>query len=261
MNRKNFLGNSWVTCQNPQSSARVRLFGFPYGGGGASVFRSWISELPDTIELFAIQYPGRENRFGEKLYTVLDPLIQDLERSILPFLTKPTVFLGHSLGALVAFELARVLQEHHDFQLEHLFVSGHRAPHLPFTSPIIHPLPDAEFIEAVRQLNGIPPEAFDYPELLEMITPILRSDFMLWENYQYLERAPLNCPISAFGGKKDPLVTPREIEAWGKQTVNHFSHQIFSGDHFFIHTEQQAFFEVLKKDLQRMIKYSRKGEG
>jgi medium-chain acyl-[acyl-carrier-protein] hydrolase len=249
----------WVTLPVPRPKAPLRLFGFPYGGGGASMFHSWNAGLPETIEICAIQFPGRKNRFREKPYEAIGPLIQDLAESLVPFLTKPAVFFGHSLGGLVAFELTRYLRRHLGIEPLHLLVSGHRAPQLPLTGDLYHALPDHEFMNAIQQLNGIPQEALNYPELLEMVLPILRSDFTLCETYRYIDEAPLNCPISAFGSEEDPFVSAPEIVAWDTQTVSSFTHRIFPGDHFFVHTAEKALFEALQEDLAWAFKKQEEG--
>ena len=241
--------NVWVKNPSFTPGANFRLFCFPYGGGGASVYHSWAQRLPKTIDVCPIQMPGRENRLKEKLYHHVAPLIPTIAEAIEPLLNKPFAFFGHSLGAVVCFELARYLRGITGKTPIHLFVSGHPAPQLPRTRPDLHTLPEEEFKKAIRELNGTPQEVWEYPELVDMVLPILRADFTMYETYTYSQDEPFHCPITAFGGKDDSMAYPYEIEAWGEQTTAPFTSHFFSGDHFFIQPNQSEVQQIIAHSL------------
>jgi medium-chain acyl-[acyl-carrier-protein] hydrolase len=223
----------WVkrTGQNPQTC--FRLFCFPYAGGGASIFRTWPERLPSDIEVCAIQLPGRENRLRETPFAKLSSLIDALADVLYPYMDIPFAFFGHSLGSLISFELTRRLRRQKAPCPSQLFVSGCRAPQIPNPDPPIHQLPDVEFIEELRRFNGTPQAALDNLELMEVFLPLLRSDMRLNETYVYDHEAPLDCPISAFGGLEDEVVSREELAAWSDQTRSRFNIHMLPGDHFF----------------------------
>lgn len=238
----------WITRPRPNPQAQLRLFCFPYAGGGASVFYQWLSELPWYIETCPVQLPGRENRLREPPIAQLELIVQALAQAIPPYLDMPFAFFGHSLGALTSFELARRL----DPGPLHVFISAHRAPHMPNSSLPIRHLPDAEFIQQLACLKGIPQEVAQNSELLEICLPVLRADLTAYETYKYTARAPLNCPISAFGGVEDREVSREQLEAWREQTHAAFALRMFPGDHFFINSHQTLVLKAISQSLARL---------
>jgi medium-chain acyl-[acyl-carrier-protein] hydrolase len=248
--------DAWVTCPRPNPQARLRLFCFPYAGGGASLFRTWADDLPPAVEVCPIQLPGRENRFIEPRYTHVAPLIAALGEALHPYLDKPCALFGHSMGALIAFELARYLRQRDGFIPERLFVAAHRAPQLPYRRPPLHPLPDPAFTAALRRLNGTPPGVLEHVELWELMLPLLRADFTLAETYTYTPDEPLTCPISAFGGMGDHEVDWEDIAAWSEQTRGSFTLRMLTGDHFFLHSARTLLLPAISQDLAAAV-----GEG
>jgi medium-chain acyl-[acyl-carrier-protein] hydrolase len=241
--------NPWLQHWQPRPKARLRLFCFPYAGGAASIFRTWSETLPSEIEVCPVQLPGRENRLMEPAFSHIQPLIATLAQALLPLLDTPYAFFGHSMGALISFELARYLyREDHEGPL-HLFASGHRAPHLPDPDPPTSHLPEAAFIEELRKLEGTPEEVLQNSELLQLLLPLLRADFRLCETYQYIADKPLPCPITAFGGLQDSEAPRETVLAWKIHTDNTFKARFFMGGHFFIRTEQSALLQAVITDL------------
>jgi medium-chain acyl-[acyl-carrier-protein] hydrolase len=153
------------------------------------------------------------------------------------------------MGALVSFELTRLLRQQNEISPVHLFVSGRRAPQIPDPKPPIHALPELEFIEELRRLNGTPEAVLENAELMQLLLPILRADFTVLETYVYTHQPPLDCPITVFGGLQDQEANPDELEAWREQTSASFSLQMFPGDHFFINSDRLLLMEVLSKKL------------
>jgi medium-chain acyl-[acyl-carrier-protein] hydrolase len=187
------------------------------------------------------------------LITRLPDLVHSLAIGLRPYLDKPFAFYGHSLGALLAFELARHLRREGREFPEHLFLSGRGAPQSHLLLQPIHTLPEPAFIEELRRLNGTPKEVLGNPELLELIVPILRADFALNETYTYVPEPPLNCAITAFGGLQDTSTNRESLEAWREHTTAEFNLQMMPGDHFFINSAGAALLKTLSRELQHVV--------
>lgn len=185
----------------------------------------------------------------EPPFTQLTPLVEAVTVALLPYLDQPFAFFGHSMGALVSFEVARLLRKNYQLSPVQLFVSGRRAPQLPNSESPIHALPEAEFLEELRRLNGTPEEVLANAELMEILLPVLRADFAVLETYGYSAEPPLECPITAFGGLQDTEVSCDHLEAWRNQTSAAFSLQMFPGDHFFLHSAQALLLQSLARQL------------
>jgi len=242
---------SWLPSLGKFSRGRLRLFCLPYAGGGASLFYPWSKQLPPEIEVCPVQLPGRETRISEQAFSEIDALLDPLVHILLPYLSRPYAFFGHSMGALISFELVRTLRSNALARPPlRLIVSGRRAPQLPDSNPPTYHLPEADFIAELRRLKGTPEAVLQDPELLHLLLPLLRADFALCETYSYTPESPLTCPISAIGGLQDNEVSPEHIAAWSKQTTNAtFKLRFFAGDHFFLHKERVALLQALTQDL------------
>lgn len=244
--------NPWVTFPRPNPSARLRLFCLPYAGGGASAYRLWPEGLPPFVEVCPVQLPGRERRTREPLFTEGPPLVEAIGQAILPLLDKPFALFGHSLGAMLSFELARYLRRRHEHEPLQLFVSGRGAPQLPYQEPPIHALPEQEFIAELANYDGTPKEVLEHAELMQLLLPILRADFRINETYAYTHGPPLGCPLSAFGGQQDLKASREGLEAWGAQTTGDFSVRMYPGGHFFINTDRACLLRDISRDLLRL---------
>ena len=242
--------DSWIAFRKLNPQARLRLFCFPYAGTGASIFRTWPDGLPADVEVCPVQFPGRGTRLMETPFTQLSHLVQALAQALVPLLDKPFAFFGHSMGALVGFELARQLRRQSGVQPVRLFVSAARAPQIPHRDRPIHALPEGEFLAELRRLNGIPEKVLEEAELMQIMLPVLRADFAVYETYVYSTEPPLHCPISTFGGLQDQRVSRGDLEAWRNQTNGSFSLRMFPGDHFFWRTTQPLLLQVLSQDLR-----------
>jgi len=218
------------------------LFLFPYAGGGPAVFGKWLTEFDNHIEAFIAHYPGRGSRHNEPPIKQIDTLVEKLFPTIQPYLDKPFAFFGHSFGALIAFELAKRIQP------QVLFISGCGAPNLPNPYPLIHHLPDPEFIKSLQEFDGIPAEISDNSELMELLLPMLRADFEAFESYQPTSHQ-LRCPIIAFGGLDDPRTGQEQLEGWDILTNARFKSQYFPGDHFFITNHKTEVIASINSEL------------
>ena len=240
--------DSWISWRKPRPETRLRLFCFPHAGAGALIYRSWQDSLPADIEVCPIQLPGRGTRLMERPFTQLTPLVEALAQALAPLLDMPFAFFGHSLGALVSFELARRIRRQYGRHPVRLLVSAARAPQIPQRESPIHALPEKEFLAELRRLNGTPSELLDHDELMEIMLPLLQADFAVYETYSYSNEPPLNCPISAFGGLQDQRVNDRDLQAWRAQTDGAFSLRMLPGDHFFL--REPLLLRVLTNELQ-----------
>jgi medium-chain acyl-[acyl-carrier-protein] hydrolase len=205
--------------------------------------------LPASVEVCPVQVPGRETRFREPAFTRLPPLIEALAESLRPYLDRPFAFFGHSLGALVAYELARRLRRDGGPEPVHLFVSGCAAPQTRTRVTSLHTLPLPEFREELRRLNGTPAAVLQNDELLELLLPTLRADFALCETYAYAAGPPLTYPVCAWGGLGDDTVARQDLEAWRDLTTAPFRLRMVPGDHFFLQGARRLLLQGLAQEL------------
>jgi medium-chain acyl-[acyl-carrier-protein] hydrolase len=245
---------AWVRCPRPSDQARIRIFCLPFGGGGAAIFREWPRDLWPEIEVWHVQLPGREARHREPPLTDMQSLVMPLADAMLPHLDRPYVVFGHSMGALIGFELARRLRRLGASDPLYLFVSARRAPHVADPHRPLHALPDADLVaQLTRRYNGMPRAVLENAELLRMFIPIVRADLTMTETYVYAPEAPLACPISAFGGLEDDAVTRDDLAAWGDQTSAAFTLRLVPGGHFFLQTDRTRLLAALRADLQQTL--------
>ncbi len=243
------FSNEWIAHRKPNIASRIRLFCFPYAGGGASIYRSWAGLLPPSIDVFPIQLPGRENRIGTPACSCLDTLTDKLTSIIANLDDAPFALFGHSMGALIAFELARKMRERSLPGPEFLFVSGRHAPRVQGRLPSISHLRKDRFMKGLHKYNGTPMEVLENAELMDLVLPTLRADFRLNEEYTYIPKPPLECPISAFSGLNDTLIPKDGVLEWAFETADSFKIRMLPGDHFFLKREQLAITRYIAHDL------------
>ncbi len=233
-------------------AAQLRLFCFHYAGGSAQVFHCWPGRLPPNVEMGTIQLPGRGHRLGEPHIRKLLPLSHIVAQELLPYLDKPFVFFGHSLGALLCFETARSLRRENQRQPIHLFVSATEAPHRRGMEELLSGLPKGVLIEKLYEFNGTPAEVLQNDELLDFMLPTIRADFELCETYEYHPEPPLECPMTIYGGLNDREVEAESLAAWSEMTVGACKIRMFPGDHFYINNSRSIFLPTFAGDLLRL---------
>ncbi|MGK7915262.1 MAG: thioesterase II family protein [Prochloraceae cyanobacterium] len=243
---------SWIAYSQTNPQAQLRLFCFPFAGGSASVFRDWQASLPQNIQVCPIELPGRGSRLLESPLENISSLITGLITAIEPLLDLPFVLFGHSLGALISFELARYLRQEYGKVPLHLLVSGRQAPPIDDLSPM-HALSDADLIAELHRLDGTPKAVLESPEMLQLLLPMVRADLKIDETYKYITSEPLSCAVSVFGGLADPETSLDDLEAWRQQTQGEFSLQMFPGNHFFINTARDLLLERISQILSVYI--------
>lgn len=239
----------WLLALRGAGPLRHRLFCFPYAGAGATVYRRLARLVPPGLEICAVQLPGREERLTETAFVRLDAIVSALVREIQPLTAAPFAFFGHSMGALIAFELARELRRQGLAMPQHLFVSGRRPPHLPGRSRPLHALPSAELRRELRELQGMPAEVLDNVELMALVEPILRADFEVCETYAYAAGEPLDVPLSVFGGTSDPEAPADELEGWRRHSARFAGVRLLPGHHFYLHDEWDALMRAMRDAL------------
>ncbi len=235
----------WLLCRIPRPAAPIRLYCFPHSGGSPGEYLRWADDLPG-VEVHGVQLPGRGSRLGDKPHTDLLELVAVLSRE-LP-VRAPYAFFGHSLGALVAYELARELHARGGGP-RHLVVSAYQAPHLPRLTPPLHTLPDAELLETV--LSGhpdLPAELREDPDYLDGLLSAYRADLTMVETYRPAAAPPLPVPITVLGGSDDGDVEP--LAQWRAHTTGRFELHLLPGDHFYLRSERTAVLRLLGQALR-----------
>jgi medium-chain acyl-[acyl-carrier-protein] hydrolase len=229
----------------------VRLYCVPHAGGGASAFRAWGAALPG-VEVRSVQLPGREDRIGEPALRsaaeIAGPLADALQDDGAP--SGRWALFGHSMGALVGFEVLRELRRRGTPGPVHFFASGHRAPQLPDPDPPMHALSDDEFLDALdERYGGVPAAVRESDELLELLLPGLRADVSVCDTYEHVEEEPLDCPLTALGGERDRGVRREELEAWREQTRGEFRLEMFAGGHFYLQERETDVLRAVARAL------------
>jgi medium-chain acyl-[acyl-carrier-protein] hydrolase len=238
--------STWFPQRTPQPSARVRIFCFPYAGGSAGVYRPWGPLLAPDTEVCAFELPGRSTRFTESPFRRAGEYAEAVLPLVAKLSDKPFALFGHSMGAVIAFELAKRLKR-----------EGTRAPSLLILSargprdkdgPPIHALPMDELVEALRDYEGTPAEVLDNQELMELLTPTLRADFAVAETHTF-DGEQVACPILAMGGLEDERVPVDSLEAWEEKTTGPFELKMFAGGHFFFQPSPDEVLALIRARL------------
>jgi len=244
----------WLSQSKTPGPVRARLLCFPHAGGGVAPFYRWSSWLPPDIQLSPVKLPGREDRLREPAVDELPRLVESIGEAIDPCLDGPFAVVGHSMGALLAFELARRWRRLDRRMPVCLFLAACPAPQLPPKLESIHRLPESEFLRMLQdRYQGIPQEIASNKELMHLLLPTLRADFRLVETYEYHQEPPLDCPILALAGDDDRHVTPAEVSAWREQTTGGFSLRILTGGHFFVHQTPGSVVQILARHLDGLL--------
>lgn len=242
----------WVRRYHPASDSRARLICFPHAGGSASYFHPVSAALTPLVEVAAIQYPGRQDRR-------LDPCIDDVGElaarvwdELRPQLTddRPVALFGHSMGAVVSFEVARLMERDSGAGPLVLFASGRRAPSRT-RDENVHQRDDAGIIDELRGLGGTDSRVLSDPELLEMILPALRSDYRAVERYSRDAGVTIGSPISVMVGDSDSRTSMEEAHAWQDHTTAGIEVHTYTGGHFYLEQHQAAVIGTIRDTLSK----------
>ena len=238
----------WLALHVPQPQARLRLFCLPHAGGSASLFRTWQAELGPDIEVCPLQLPGRESRLNEPPFRELRPLVEALSDTVARYADRPFAFFGHSMGALLAFELTRTLVARGLPGPVHLFVASYRAPHTLAASPPTAATHDIDANEAKRRETALALPTGMGEELLALVREALLADTAVCEGYVFTPGAPLTCPLSAFRGSED-YVPDDATKAWRALSSGPFTSRTFLGDHFFLRGTPRGLLQAVRRAL------------
>ncbi len=244
----------WILRPAPRDDAALRLVCAPYAGGSAAAFHGWADRLPEGVDVWLLRLPGRDARLHDPPSTDLAELVPAITAAIAGGLTEPFALFGHSLGASIAFELTGELVREHGLRAAQLSVSARCAPHIHTSHEGLHELPADEFMEALeRRFQAIPPAIKEDRELRDLYLPILRADAQLLETYRPTLGAPLDCPITAYGGREDPEVSKQQLAEWSQHTNAGFSMTMFPGGHFYLQSERDHLLRLISRDLVRCL--------
>jgi surfactin synthase thioesterase subunit len=241
----------WIRRYHPAPNSDVRLLCLPHAGGSASFYFPVSRSLSPTIDVLAVQYPGRQDRRSEPNVKDLPSLARAIMGALDGLLDKPLALFGHSMGATVGFELARMLEQERGVVPAWLFASGRRAPSMP-RDERIHLESDEGFIAELKRLRGTDGNILGDEEMLRMILPATRADYRAAETYTYVPGPPLNCPVTAVVGDDDPKVTVEEAEAWAHHTSADFDLHVFDGGHFYLTTHQTRLLKIMTDRLKSL---------
>lgn len=242
--------NPWLPMGHPSPSARVRLFCFPFAGGAASVFRTWGRQLGPEIDVCPVQLPGRERRIREPPFRKLCDVIEALYPALEADLERPFAFFGHSLGSVIAFELARRVAEEKGVEPVYFFPSARNAPPWPIREVPMHTMEQKEFRENLRRMGGTPPEVLEHEELMSLLEPLVRADLEVNETYRFLPKRQLTCPFTAFAGEHDQEASLDGVKAWREMSSGPFSIEIFPQGHFFLQEVEAEILATIRRSLQ-----------
>ncbi|MER6739206.1 thioesterase II family protein [Streptomyces puniciscabiei] len=239
---------AWVRRFRPAPDAPHRLVCFPHGGGSASFFVPVARALAPGVDVLAIQYPGRQDRRHEPCIDSVHLLADALVEEVRGCFDRPVSLFGHSMGALVAYEVARRFEQRG--QVPHqLFVSGQRAPSA-VRDERGHLLDDDALIEDITRLSGTDTQVLADLEILRMALPSIRADYRAAETYRHVPGPPLSCPLTALTGDDDPGVTLDEARAWAEHSAGPFDLKVFPGGHFYLNAQQSAVLTALRARLR-----------
>jgi pyochelin biosynthesis protein PchC len=236
----------WVRRFHHGPAERPRLICFPYAGGAANYFFRLSAALQPDVELLGVQYPGRQDRLDEPLVDDIAVLADRIAEALPDPAGRPTAFLGHSMGAVVGYEVAR-RWERQGVTLHHLYAAARRAPSR-VRHTAVH-LRDDDGIRAEVAALGGSAELLQHPELGPLLMPPIRNDYKAIETYEYVPGPPLSCPVTALIGDSDPMVTPDEARAWAEHTTGPFALRVFAGGHFFLTDHSPQVTRILRSAL------------
>jgi medium-chain acyl-[acyl-carrier-protein] hydrolase len=243
--------DKWFFCMKPNTAAATRLFCFPFAGGGASVFNGWNELVDSSIEICALQLPGREARYSEPRIKDFVKLVKDIAQAIHEYQDKPFSIFGYSFGALLAFEVSRELRRQGLAIPVHLFVAACQAPQIPDAYPPISMLGDSEFMHKVEDFFEPQNEAWSHSKLRDFLLPVLRDDIAVCESYVYRKEAPFSCPIDVFAGEQDRSIPVASTRDWSEHSTATVTHHVFPGGHFFIDDSEDEIIALVLSALNQ----------
>jgi surfactin synthase thioesterase subunit len=264
----------WLIAPRPNPDAKARLFCFPYAGGGLVSFRAWAELFGDTVEVVAVEAPGRGTRINETPVDDLDTFVERLLPEMADWLDRPSAFFGHCLGGLTMFAMLRALPDARSRFIKHAFACGVRPPHLlkrkgEFEDNVVYDMmlnrefdmelplyaqTDEIFVDIIRQFDT--PAAnrmLEIPRLRNVLLPTIRAEFEMAFKYEYQPVEPFFFPISSFVGDADPWVSEGDSAGWGKYTCGGFRNHVRKGSHFLMAEDGQYIRETINNEFVNLV--------
>jgi surfactin synthase thioesterase subunit/acyl carrier protein len=247
--------SSWLVRRAPRDHARVRLFCFPYAGGGPAVYNRWPESVPEWVDVVAINLPGRGQRIDEGHLESIAAAADAIVPQMLALLDRPFALFGHCMGAIVMYEVAHRLEQTHGKVAAHVFASGCMAPHL-YNSPIVHEQEDAAFLDVLRLISFSGTRALiEDPELRKTMFPMLRADFRSVVEYggSFRMRPRLSAPITGLAAENDLFAAPKAMHAWGRYTTGGYDLAQLRGDHYFVESDREDVTSIVTARLAQTV--------
>ncbi|MFE2546309.1 thioesterase II family protein [Actinacidiphila glaucinigra] len=245
---ENLVSSRWIRRYHPSEGGRVRLVCLPHAGGSASFYFPMSQALAPASDVLSVQYPGRQDRRDEPGITDMATYADALTRELLPWIDRPLAFFGHSMGAVLAFEVTRRLEREHGVTPLRIFASGRRAPS-SHRHETVHLRDDDGVVAEMRELSGTDSRILGDEEILRMVLPAIRSDYTAIENYRATPGDRVSTPITVLTGDADPRTTREEAQAWAQHTTGEFEIHCFAGGHFFLANHQEAIMKLVSEGL------------
>lgn len=244
--------NPWLQCYHRSPDGGVRLLYFPHAGGSASFCFPISRVLSPSIEVLALQYPGRQNRRPERCMQNISQFVDAIIAALEEVDDRPLAFFGHSMGAILAFEVALRFQRCGRTMPVRLFASGRRAPSTTRYEKV-HLSDNDELIAELRRLAGTDKRVLGDEELIRMILPAMRADYKAIETYEWIPGPPIDCPITVLVGNNDPKTTVDEARAWKKHTTRDFTMHVYPGGHFYLGSDGLRVVNVIREYLEAYL--------
>jgi surfactin synthase thioesterase subunit len=238
----------WIRRYHPRPDAGVRLVCLPHAGGSASFYHPVSAKLPASVDVLAVQYPGRQDRRGEPCVPTVQELADHVTAALLPWTDRPLALFGHSMGATLAFEVALRLERDHGISPAAVFASARRAPSC-HRDEKVHLRDDDGLVAEMRLLSGTDSAILDDEELIRMALPAIRADYRAAETYTYTPGPKLHCPLWSLTGDADPKVDLDEARAWSRHTEGEFTFRSFPGGHFYLTAHAADVLALLADQL------------
>lgn len=243
-------GNPWYRILAPRQNASRRLIIFPHAGGGPAYYRDWSNQLPDSIEVAVVQLPGRASRCKEAPFRRMESLLESIAPNLTELFDRPAILFGHSVGALVAFEIAR-LWKSEGRQVVGLIVAGAAGPQHPRTQSSLSSLSDLALRLELARLGGTPAELNGNDELFELFLPTLRADLEILETYTYRVGSRLSIPVMVCGGSTDGWTTIDQLLDWSEVTISECDVRLYVGGHFFVNSQRDRFMGDVRQFMSQ----------
>lgn len=239
----------WIRRYHPADAGRTRLVCFPHAGGSASFYHPVSLRFSPDVDVVALQYPGRQDRRHEPLIDSIAELADQVAAQLLTLSARPTVFFGHSMGAVLAFETAWRLEQRHAGPRS-LVLSGRRGPRT-VRAENVHTWDDDDIVAELKVLNGTDLSLLD-DDFLRIALPAIRNDYKAIESYTCPMGRVVRCPITVLTGDADPKTTIQEANSWRQHTTGHFRIQVFPGGHFYLVKQHDQVNAQIARELRTL---------